>query len=533
MPATPHSPAPGGGAVRLMELIAHPDLHLRQVGGPAEERLISMVQSSELDDPARYLLGGELLLTAGVHFPETATGIDVYVRRLVAARIAALGFGLAPVHTEVPPELFAACDRYGLPLLRVPPQTPFVAVGRAFHLAMAEARNRDLRRVSEAQSALASAAARPDAVEAVLRQLAARIGAWTVLMDVHGTELFAAGARPDVPVPDRLRALATSTVAKQRRPDAPSRLPSAATEHHAGRQLIVHTLPGTEQNAGALVLGLAAGSQLSPVDHQVAGVGTVLLSLLTGPRRALGDDTGGSAALVGLLLGADPAQVASLLHPDGTGPSSHWRVVHGRRKPSGTARTPAPSTADPVHLATLGTALGTSYLAVDGGILRALVPVTDGGAADRSAALARLGWTLGFSSPVPATDLTVADAQAARALDQALARGTTSVHHRVQDAGLHGLVDPAEASALARARFAPLATAGTPGAAALLETLRTWLSLHGGWDRTAAALGVHRNTVRQRIARIAELLDTDLDDADVRMDLWFALRWLPDEQQPA
>ncbi|MFE3123923.1 helix-turn-helix domain-containing protein, partial [Streptomyces hydrogenans] len=56
------------------------------------------------------------------------------------------------------------------------------------------------------------------------------------------------------------------------------------------------------------------------------------------------------------------------------------------------------------------------------------------------------------------------------------------------------------------------------------ETLRTWLSLHGSWDRTAAALGVHRNTVRQRIARCALLLDRDLDDADVRMELWFALR---------
>ena len=35
---------------------------------------------------------------------------------------------------------------------------------------------------------------------------------------------------------------------------------------------------------------------------------------------------------------------------------------------------------------------------------------------------------------------------------------------------------------------------------------------------------IHRNTVRQRIARCQTLLDEDLDDADVRMELWFALR---------
>jgi DNA-binding PucR family transcriptional regulator len=78
-------------------------------------------------------------------------------------------------------------------------------------------------------------------------------------------------------------------------------------------------------------------------------------------------------------------------------------------------------------------------------------------------------------------------------------------------------VPPAEAESHARALLAPL----TP---ALAETLRTWLSLHGSWDRTAVALSVHRNTVRQRIARCAALLGADLDDPDVRMELWFALR---------
>lgn len=58
----------------------------------------------------------------------------------------------------------------------------------------------------------------------------------------------------------------------------------------------------------------------------------------------------------------------------------------------------------------------------------------------------------------------------------------------------------------------------------LAETLRCWPSLHGSWDRTAVALRVHRNTVRQRIARCATLLERDLDDMDVRTELWVALR---------
>ncbi|KAB1986704.1 helix-turn-helix domain-containing protein, partial [Streptomyces triticiradicis] len=111
-----------------------------------------------------------------------------------------------------------------------------------------------------------------------------------------------------------------------------------------------------------------------------------------------------------------------------------------------------------------------------------------------------------------------ADAQAARALARARATRAALVRHGDRPA-LAGLVLPEDAEAHARTLLAPLA--GTP---ALTETLRTWLSLHGSWDRTAVALSVHRNTVRQRIARCAALLEADLDDPDVRMELWFALR---------
>jgi hypothetical protein len=120
---------------------------------------------------------------------------------VVAAGVAALGFGVAPVHQEVPAELAAACERHGLPLLRLPPETPFVAVGRAAYAAIAEARNRDLKKISQAQAALASAAARPDALRAVLRQLSSHTSAWAVLFDAQGSALFSAA--PALRAPSR------------------------------------------------------------------------------------------------------------------------------------------------------------------------------------------------------------------------------------------------------------------------------------------------------------------------------------------
>jgi DNA-binding PucR family transcriptional regulator len=128
------------------------------------------------------------------------------------------------------------------------------------------------------------------------------------------------------------------------------------------------------------------------------------------------------------------------------------------------------------------------------------------------------GWTLGVSDAVTPREWAAADARAARALARARATRTDLVRHGSR-AGLAALLPRDEAAAHARTLLAPVAAHP-----ALTETLHTWLSLHGSWDRTAVALAVHRNTVRQRIARCTALLGTDLDDADVRMELWFALR---------
>ncbi len=70
------------------------------------------------------------------------------------------------------------------------------------------------------------------------------------------------------------------------------------------------------------------------------------------------------------------------------------------------------------------------------------------------------GWTLGFSSPVPAaSELPGADAQAGRALERAVASEAPAVVHSAAHT-LHSLVSAPEAHEHAWARFAPLTGAG-------------------------------------------------------------------------
>lgn len=62
------------------------------------------------------------------------------------------------------------------------------------------------------------------------------------------------------------------------------------------------------------------------------------------------------------------------------------------------------------------------------------------------------------------------------------------------------------------------------GTGELLQTLSAYLDHESGIAATAAALGVHRNTVTTRILRIRELLGVDLDDPEARLALHLACR---------
>ncbi|MFE9025971.1 PucR family transcriptional regulator ligand-binding domain-containing protein [Streptomyces iakyrus] len=490
-PAVPPTPP-----VPLTALLAREDLALRQLAGPpAEDVVIHWVHTSEMADPYPYLLGGELLLSAGVHIPE-ATGpattyFDDYVARITAAGGAALGFGVAPVHDTVPEALVAACAAHGLPLLEVPPRTTFSGVARAVWQLMARARLAELRRVTEAQQSLAAAASRPDPVPSVLGRLAQRLGGWAVLYGPDGAEIARAGREPGGEVRGALTRLAEVVRPAGGPGERPA--PASATDTVAGSHLAAYAL-----GAGhGFVLGVAEPERAAG-DHTIASAAAVLLSLLTGEQQS-GTGAARSAALVRLLLGAPPEEVAPLL---GDGP---WTVVHAR--PDGD------DTPEPLAASALGAALGSPLVDPSGDVVRVLVP------AGRAPAPLP-GWTLGVSAAVAPHDWPAADTQAARALARARATRTPLLRHGPRPA-LADLVPSAEAAAHAHALLAPVAAHP-----ALTETLRTWLSLHGSWDRTAVALSVHRNTVRQRIARCATLLETDLDDPDVRMELWFALRRL-------
>ncbi|WNG86516.1 helix-turn-helix domain-containing protein [Mycobacterium sp. ITM-2016-00317] len=133
----------------------------------------------------------------------------------------------------------------------------------------------------------------------------------------------------------------------------------------------------------------------------------------------------------------------------------------------------------------------------------------------------------GISAPAAATELAVARTEADECL--ALQEGTASavppaydeswddvLLRRLRTAARSGRTPHRGAVAELRAHDRAHGTAYVP-------TLRAWLQEHGDPGRTAADLGVHENTVRYRMRRMAELTDLRLDDADKRFAMMIEL----------
>ncbi|MBF6079765.1 helix-turn-helix domain-containing protein [Nocardia cyriacigeorgica] len=137
--------------------------------------------------------------------------------------------------------------------------------------------------------------------------------------------------------------------------------------------------------------------------------------------------------------------------------------------------------------------------------------------------------TIGFAGPAAGLDsVRSMHRQAERALSTLQLLGRTGQSLDGARLGAVGLLLDA-AGALGvdyepLGEIAPLLDYDRDHATALTETAWTFLETNAGLAETAARLFIHRNTVRQRLARIAELLGPDWLDNTRRLDLHLALR---------
>jgi hypothetical protein len=491
-------------AIPLRYVIDHPELAVQIVPGTTRpedlDRPVRWAHVSELRDPAPYLVGQELLLTAGVNVPEDPDEIDRYVRGLQAAGITALGFGLTPpMHRELPPALGQACARHGLPLLVVGVRTPFLAISQVVSVALTGVIQREQRTITAAREALTTAAA--DGLEELVTELARRLRGWVCLIGPAGEQVVQRG------MPAPLDARAGALVVRVR---AGQGVRSASTELDDGTLVVAQ--PVYPQATASQVLVVGRTERLGRADRAIVAVGAALLGL---GARAGADAAGVGAAATSLLL--DTAAAADVLEEVlGAGP---YHVVAGLHCGAGPDRSASGND-------WLCTRLGTPLVRTGPGPrFTALVSVPPGEHVLDE--LLSRGWLAVTGSPRHGDRCAGSVVEVEGLLRRARVLGRPISSGGSRDLGLGALVGPSAADAFAERVLAPVRELDEARGGELLDTLGTWLAHHGGWDRTAAALGVHRNSVRHRIRQVERALDVDLGDPEFRMELWFALRWRP------
>lgn len=167
--------------IDLDTLLRDYELGLVAVAGVDNEtgsRVVQWVHSTDLADPTPFLTPRTVLLTTGAQFKGTLSirSAEAYVARLVAAGTTALGVGVGIRWDRIPPTLVEACEKLGLPLIRVPYDTPFIAITRAAaRLIEAAVHAQNMDRLSESRSTGPTSLARSEAAlaTATLRLLIA------------------------------------------------------------------------------------------------------------------------------------------------------------------------------------------------------------------------------------------------------------------------------------------------------------------------------------------------------------------------
>jgi purine catabolism regulator len=497
----------------LRTLLARGDLRLRLQGDPAQlepgalDRPLRWVHSSDLVDPTPFLSEGLALLTTGTQFPAAGDPefSREYVRRLAARGVVGLGFGTEVIRDGIPAGLVDACREEGMPLFEVPYRTPFIAVARAGAEAIAAQSYARRSWALAAQRAISLAAMRPDGLSATLAELARQLDAWVGMFDAAGS---LTREHPSSLEGDTATELAAEVGAVLRR------------GARAGSSLRIGGVPFTLQTLGRGghlrgVIAIAGGD----LDQEGRGVVTAVVAMAgLALEQQQGLDRARTLLRAGLVhsLRADDPALARRVARDLWGGLPQPPLLVGMTSAGASRRDALREWLELLAEERNG---GLFFGRTDDGLVL-VVSAADASLFDELAE--RFALQIGVSEPTAYDSFSSAVDQARLARD----RGRRAVTRFADSArgGVLAVPPSAEAVTVARAALDPLVRHDLHQGTKLLETVRVWMSNDCSHEATARALGVHRHTVRTRIAAAESALGIDLGSFEARAELWAALR---------
>lgn len=482
-----------------------------RAGAAGLDRQISFAHSTELAEPVPWLSGGELLLTTGLRLPVSTAERSEYLDGLHAAGVAALGFGTGLSFDTVPDDLVEAADRLGFPVVEVPLATPFAAIVKVVSNRLAEQQYEAVFRASRAQPRMTRAVVSGGAA-AIVRELSTATSSCVVLLDQAWRTLEFHPYRVAPAVLGAIRSLASGGGTASSRVGATADGVSIAVQRIA---------------IGSSVHGCVGvvGPVLTPIDHVLVGHAASLLALdFEKPARVQSVRDRVNSVALGVAL-AEPGDLDPV-----------WSLLDGAADADGALRVltidaDTAARADRVAVAVIAALSAASrepFCAQRESRVTAVLRGTDD-IAFASALLdgidraERRRLRVGLSGPVPVRRLEEAAEQSRLAAASARAGAAPVAFGALVGGVLAGDANTRAAlAAVGAATLAPLEDHDRRQGTALVASLRAFLDANGHWESAAAALGVHRHTLRNRIARAETIIGCDLDNARVRAELLLA-----------
>ncbi|GAA4000364.1 PucR family transcriptional regulator [Streptomyces plumbiresistens] len=498
-------------------------------------RTVRWVHAGEVPHIASLLKGGELLLTTGYGLGTRPAEQRAFVRTLAERGIAALVVELGPRFTRLPAALVDTARAAGLPLVQLHREVPFVAVTEEIHTEIVNGHYALLQRAEEVHRRCTEALLGGGGIPQVLGILADFGGNPVFLETTDGRLLYAAGAGPEGADPlqvwDGLRGRdKDGPPAGSVLVDVPGG--GAGTGSVRARLVLlpvraplapVHRM-AAERAAGILAVVLMQARQEEELAAR--GRGDFLTDLAEG--RIAAQDAPAQARVLGFKPGDSPLLPVVMGLGDALSTGGRWAVL---------ARAVAE------ELAAVGVPVLLGVRPVEGRVplLLGLRSESERSAvADRVAAALRAGVErAGMQRPgaqPPVVVVGVAGGWAAASAGLRHAAETATAAQGLSDRPwydarrldidllLWRLRDHPDLAAFVDRAIGPVRDHDDRSKPPLLPTLQTYLAHAGRKAETARELHLNRQTLYNRLARIGELLGTDLDDPQTVLALSLALR---------
>jgi sugar diacid utilization regulator len=498
------------------ELLRSSTLDVRLVAGSGGlSNPVRWAHVSELQDPTPWMRGGELLLTTGMSVGTTPARQRAYLKRLVDAGLAGLGFGTGFTFQRVPRAIADAAQAAKFPVFEVPYEVPFIAITEAVFTRVAAEQYEVLSRSLDAEHGLTRAVLDGRGIEGIVAALTSAIRGWAVLLDMHGAVISA--------VPASARTYTPLLWGELRSPRAEGQRFSLSVVER-GQHISIQ--PVTAQGRTEAFLAVGKRDALAQFDRIVSSHAVSLLALELAKTRAVSE---AERRLKGDLLdqilrgalSSDEARLSLERLGFDLSRALHCVVLTGSEPAADLALA-----AEEV-LARMSTPFLCS--ARDDLVLAVAQPEAPGFAGSlRSAVAARSTGELisGAGSPVPVERLVHGVREARYALQVSRTEGR--LDSEFEDLGTYQLLlslqDPAALGTFADSVLARLDQYDEQHAGDLVPSLRAFLDRNARWESAAKDLFVHRHTLRYRMRKVEDLTGRDLSSARDRMEFFLALR---------